>query len=285
MFKFFHERIENYNAKTFFYSGVKTFWVIQNNEPVLNSITRINKKGRAKSISTFDFSTLYNKIPHDKLLEVMNDIVDFCFAGDSHKMLSISEYGAKWVYRVPKTGYCFTRETCKSAIKYIMANCYFTCGDKIFRQVIGIPMGSDPAPFMANLFLYHYESEWMKDLKKTNLITARKFSNTFRFIDDLNAMNDGGEFEKHFLEIYPPELELKKEHGNESASFLDLQINLHQNKFNINLYDKRDAFPFQIVRMPHKSSNIPSRFFYSSIGAEVLRIANVFLLRMFFDCE
>ena len=79
-------------------------------------------------------------------------------------------------------------------------------------------MGSDPAPFMAYLFLYHYESTWLLELKKKDLITARKFSNTFRFIDDLNAMNDGGEFERHFKEIYPPELELKKEHGNDSAS-------------------------------------------------------------------
>ena len=38
-------------------------------------------------------------------------------------------------------------------------------------------------------------------------------------------------------------------------------------------FDKRDAFPFTIVRMPYKSSNIPSNIFYSSICAETLRIA------------
>ena len=61
-----------YNKKSFFYSGVKTFWVIQNNEPVVESINRLNKKRKAKTISTFDFSTLYTKIPHDKLIRVMN---------------------------------------------------------------------------------------------------------------------------------------------------------------------------------------------------------------------
>ena len=83
-----------------------------------------------------------------------------------------------------------------------MDNCYFTCGGQLFRQKIGIPMGSDPAPFMANLFLYHFESKWLKELKKKNLNQARKFSNTFRFIDDLNAMNDGGLFEKSFFMRY-----------------------------------------------------------------------------------
>ena len=42
-------------------------------------------------------------------------------------------------------------------------------GDKLFRQDIGIPMGSDPAPYFANLFLYHYESSWLKSTIKKNL--------------------------------------------------------------------------------------------------------------------
>ena len=165
---------------------------------MLNSINRINSKRRAKSISTFDFSTLYTKIPHDKLIEVMNEMVDFSFQGDSHKVLSVSKSGCRWVYSSPKNSILFNRATAKHAIKYLMDNCFFTCGGQIFRQIIGIPMGSDPAPFMANLFLYHYESKWMKELKKSNLIQARKFSNTFRFIDDLSAMNDGGLFERNF---------------------------------------------------------------------------------------
>ena len=38
-------------------------------------------------------------------------------------------------------------------------------------------------------------------------------------------------------------------------------------------FDKRDSFPFSIVRMPDKSSNVPSNIVYSAIGAEPLRIA------------
>ena len=44
------------------------------------------------------------------------------------------------------------------------------CGDELFRQVIGIPMGTDCAPFLANLFLYSYECEWTeKKLENKNL--------------------------------------------------------------------------------------------------------------------
>ena len=102
--------------------------------------------------------------------------------------------------------------------------------------------------------------------------SARKFSNTFRFIDDLCAINDDGLFERHHHEIYPPELELKKEHGGERVSFLDLEIAKANKKFEMCLYDKRDAFPFSIVRMPFRKSNIPTNMFYSTVGSEVLRI-------------
>ena len=54
---------------------------------------------------------------------------------------------------------------------------------------------------------------------------------------------------------------------------MDLSININDGIFNFGLYDKRDAFPFSIVRMPHKTSNLPSKIVYSSIGAECLRIA------------
>ena len=115
-------------------------------------------------------------------------------------------------------------------------------------MLIGIPMGSDPAPFFANLFLYHYESKWPKTLTKTDLTKARRFSSTFRFIDDLLTLDDGGEFFKNILDIYPPELQLNKENvGNMSSSFLDLSIKIKDKVFETSLYDKRDDFPFSIV--------------------------------------
>ena len=85
-------------------------------------------------------------------------------------------------------------------------------------------------------------------------------------------MNDGGEFERSYKEIYPPELELKTENSGDAADFLDLHITLNDNTFSLSLFDKRDGFPFSIVRMPFRTSNIPTKIFYSAIGAEVLRI-------------
>ena len=141
-------------------------------------------------------------------------------------------------------------------------------------QVIRIPMGYDPAPFFANLFLAHKEADWVKAQRKLGTINVRKINNSFRFIDDLLSLNDGSTFEKHYKDIYPTELELKKENNNNScASFLDLYIYIENGEFHTRLFDKRDNFGFDIVRMPFYYSNVPSKMFYGRIGQEFFRIS------------
>ena len=57
-----------------------------------------------------------------------------------------------------------------------------------------------------------------------------------RFIDDLTTLNDSGEFERSFKEIYPPELVLNKENlSNNERPFLDLLIKVENNQFSMQL--------------------------------------------------
>ena len=139
-------------------------------------------------------------------------------------------------------------------------------------------MGIDPAPFWANLYLYSYEYKFIKNLIRTCPKTAMKFRNAVRFIDDECNLNDGGEFGRSFHLIYPADLELKCEHQGLHATFLELEINVQQNIFVYKLFDKRDGFPFFIIRMPDLNGNIPSHVFYGSIMSEFLRIARCTLL-------
>ena len=108
------------------------------------------------AISTFDFSTLYTKIPHDKLLFVLNNLIDFCFDGGPSDIIAVTKFGAQWVNDTKGFNLLFDKQKVKEAVKFLMSNCYFTIGNKIFQQIIGIPMGSDPAPFLCkfiSLFL------------------------------------------------------------------------------------------------------------------------------------
>ena len=134
-------------------------------------------------------------------------------------------------------------------------------------------MGSDPTLFFANLFLVHKEGDWVKAQRKLGKINVKKINNSFQFIDDLLSLNDGSTFEKHYKDIYPIELALKKENSNYCASFLDLYVCIENGEFHTRLFDKQDKFGFDIVRMPFYCSNNPSKIFYGSIGAEFLRIS------------
>ena len=88
------------------------------------------------------------------------------------------------------------------------------------------------------------------------------------------SLNDGNTFEKYYKDIYPTELELKKENNsNYCASFLDLYIYIENGEFHTRLFEKRDNFGLDIVRMPFYCSNVSSKMFYWSIGAEFIRIS------------
>ena len=50
------------------------FWVLQNSDQIIDSLNEINKKKRTKSIATYDFPTLYTKLPHDKLVDKLSSI-------------------------------------------------------------------------------------------------------------------------------------------------------------------------------------------------------------------
>ena len=273
VFKLLYTQIENFHKNAKYLKNYNKFWVLQNSEPILQTLKHINKKKNAKSISTYDFSTLYTKLPHDKLLDSLFSIIDFTFNGGNKNFIRLDKNGKAFWGKKVKGSLGFSKPSLKRAVSHLIQNCYFNVGNVVMKQIIGIPMGIDPAPFWANLFLYYYEEKYISSLISTDKVKARHFHATKRFIDDLCALNDGGEFGKSFLSIYPSELELKVEHHGTHATFLNLDISIKDNIFVYKLYDKRDDFNFSIVRMPFADSNIPSSIFYSALKGEFLRIA------------
>ena len=81
---------------------------------------------------------------------VLSSLIDFCFDGGETKYISVNNYGTHWVRNIKDNIICLNKQQIKDAVAYLLFNCYFIVGPKIF-QVIGIPMGSDPSPFLTNL--------------------------------------------------------------------------------------------------------------------------------------
>ena len=47
------------------------------------------------------------------------------------------------------------------ALTFLLDNIYIRFGSKLYRQIVGIPMGTNCAPLVADLFLFCYERDFM----------------------------------------------------------------------------------------------------------------------------
>ena len=115
VFRLFFRQIQTYNDKCRIFTGVNTFWVVQNNKPVTDAnlgLIGLNKRRKATSVSTFDFSTLYTKLPHNKLLMALNSLIDFCFDGGECKYVTVNNYGARWVNNIKDNVICLNNKGC-----------------------------------------------------------------------------------------------------------------------------------------------------------------------------
>jgi hypothetical protein len=116
---------------------------------------------------------------------------------------------AEWTNSPKKTTLAFDCKKVVRLLNWLIDNIFVTSGDQMFRQKIGIAMGADCAPFLANLFLYSYEYKWIDEqrvLKNYSAINA--FKNCCRYIDDLLMSNNDDRMISVMKDIYPKELVL-----------------------------------------------------------------------------
>jgi hypothetical protein len=93
-------------------------------------------------------------------------------------------------------------------VEFLIDNIFVLFGGLVFQQTVGIHMGTNCAPLLADLFLYSYETDFIQGLqKKTEKKLHRSFNFTFSYIDDVLSLSNymfGG-----FVDcIYPIELEI-----------------------------------------------------------------------------
>ena len=75
----------------------------------------------------------------------------------------------------------------------------------------GIPMGTNCAPLLADIFLYSYEAEFIQTLIKSGKRhLAKSFNFTYRYIDDVLSLNNH-KFSDYVYDIYPVELEIRRQ--------------------------------------------------------------------------
>ena len=162
-----------------------------------------------------------------------------------------------------------------SQCSFLDDNIFVVFAGKVFQQTVGIPMGTNCAPLLADIFLYSYDADFIQSLLSTGKKQlASRFNLTYKYIDNVLSINNQ-EFENYLDQMYTAELEIKDTTESiTSASYLDLLLSIGMDgQIHTSIYDKRDDFNFHITNFPFLSSNILSSPAYGVCISQLIRYA------------
>ena len=236
------------------------YWIIDNSHSVHESIQNINICSKAKSVYTADFSTLYTLIPINQLKARLKIAIDLGFKVSGKEFIKCNAKNATWSAKKPKNPKLvyLSKQDLIHWIDVLLDNIYIHFNDKIFKQIVGIPTGSNCSQELANLYLLSYEYEHVCGLLEDGMEEAAFTEYAFRYIDDLLSLNDVGYLERVYDDIYPSEMKLNKTNTTSiCCDYLDINITIKNGKFVSKIYDKRQDFNFNVISLPHMSSNVP----------------------------
>ena len=254
---------------------INPMWIANNSSEVHKIMAPFNRHRKAINMRTDDFSTLYTNIPHALLRKQMKWTIKEAFRLSKKKNISVYNNNACWTDAPRKKAIVVDEKKLIQLTNWLINNSFVTFGNKCFRQVIGIPMGTDCAPYLANLFLFSLECQWIqKQVKEKKFHLIKKFCSCARYIDDLLLINNDDAMLKVMAQIYPKELVLVPDDSDGlSTPFLDLQLTITNGIISTSIYDKRDNFDFPIVNFPHLCGNIPNKSSYGVFIGEAVRYA------------
>ena len=267
-----NDHVIKYSETVFSNSNVNYFWSIKNFSEVIEKLRLRNVQG--SQVSSYSFSTLYTSLPHDFIKAKVLSLVKWWFNRESKTYLCSSDKAGFFSNKKYDSYACWTCTELCEAFSFLMENIYVQFDGMVYQQIVGIPMGTNCAPLISDLFLYCYERVFMSNLqmsKRFDLID--KFNDSSRYLDDIFTI-DNHTFAEHIPDIYLRELQLNTANtSDKEASFLDLNIKLIGNDIHTSLYDKRDDFGFPIVHFPWLSGDVPRLPSYGIYISQLVRFA------------
>ena len=157
---------------------------------IKNSCDVINKlKSRgfhAASLSIYELSSLYTTLPHNLIMNKLVDLIDRIFQREGSLYIACNDRHAFFASDAVKYYNLWSCQKVCEALSFLLDNINIRFGSKLYRQIVGIPMGTNCAPLVADLFLFCYESGFnlsLSDGNQSEVIEA--FNSTSRYMDDL----------------------------------------------------------------------------------------------------
>ena len=262
-----------YCEKVYERFGKNLCWSIKNS---CEAINKLKSRGfRASSLSTYDFYTLYTTLPNNLIKDKLMDLTEriskrrFSFYSCSDRHVFFTSDAVRIIIIIWSCQKVY-------ALTFLLVNIYIRLGSKLYRQIVGIPMGTKCAPLVADLFLFYYEKDFMlsrSDANQSEDIEA--FNSTSRYLDDLLNI-DNNFFDCMVNHIYPSELQLNKDNVSDTeASFFDLRLSISDGFVKAKFFDKRDDFDFDIMNFPFLDGDVPRSASYGVYISQLIRFARV----------
>ena len=167
----------------------KLFWSIKNSGEILDKLKA--RDFNATSLSTYDFSTIYTTLPHNLIKDKHIDLIERTFQREGPPYLACNDRNAFFSSeKKTKKYHAWSCQNVCHALTFLLDKIFIQFGTKLYRQVIGIPMGTNCAPRVADLFLFCNERDLMMSLsddKQADVIDA--FNTTFRYLEYILNIN------------------------------------------------------------------------------------------------
>ena len=112
-------------------------------------------------------------MPHNLIKEKLINLIEWTFKREGSPYIAYNERQAFFTSGDTKRYKLWSCQNVCEALIYI----YIRFGTMLYRQIVCIPMGTNCAPLVADLFLFCYERDFMtslSDVKQTEIIEAFK---------------------------------------------------------------------------------------------------------------
>ena len=111
-------------------------------------------------MSTYDLFTLYNILTNILIKEKLINLIEWIFKREGSPYIACNERQAFFTSGDRKRYKLWSCQNVCEALIYLLENIYIRFGTTLYRQiVVGIPMGTNCAPLVPDLFLFCYERE------------------------------------------------------------------------------------------------------------------------------
>jgi len=251
------------------------FWIVSSTDEIISKIETMNARNATTDLSSFDFATLYTNLEHESLKKELRWVVEEAFRSSGKNKLAVYEETANWVDNPKEDTKTVDKDELIEWINFLIDNIVIDYGGAAYKQCIGIPMGTDCAPFLANLYLFALEYRWVtkKEKEEGGIAFMKGLGINSRYIDDLLSINGTKTIERYKEEIYPGLVLKKENNNNHKTHILDLDLQLNKRQILLASYDKRDAFSFVVRSFPDLTGNIHITKTHSVIVGQLGRFA------------